>query len=122
VPLLLQYSGAYAPQFHYLLSASSQPIFCQAVFLTVAAGAVVVVIIFPRVVQVMSVAFSPDGGRAVTASKDGTMRIWNTAVRYHLQVRRLTAGKKMKCELFPGLLCGTRELGHPGNFIKGRQA
>lgn len=39
--------------------------------------------------QVMSAAFSPDGGRAVTASKDGTLRIWNTAVRYQLQVREV---------------------------------
>ena len=34
--------------------------------------------------QVMSVAFSPDNKRAVTASKDGTMRVWNIDVRYHL--------------------------------------
>lgn len=34
----------------------------------------------------MSAAFAPDGSRAVTASKDGTLRIWNTAVRYQLQV------------------------------------
>jgi WD40 repeat protein len=36
----------------------------------------------------MSAAFAPDGSKAVTASKDGTMRIWNLAVRYQLQVRR----------------------------------
>eukprot|EP00879_Flechtneria_rotunda_P007547 GHRR01007917.1.p1 GENE.GHRR01007917.1~~GHRR01007917.1.p1 ORF type:complete len:307 (+),score=87.00 GHRR01007917.1:2753-3673(+) len=36
--------------------------------------------------QVLSAAFSPDGSKAVTASKDGTLRVWNTAVRYHLQV------------------------------------
>jgi hypothetical protein len=36
----------------------------------------------------MCVALSPDGGRAITASKDGTMRVWNTAVRYQLQVWR----------------------------------
>lgn len=36
--------------------------------------------------QVMSASFSPDGSRAVTASKDGTMRIWKTDVRYQLQV------------------------------------
>lgn len=35
--------------------------------------------------QVMSAAFAPDGSKAVTASKDGTMRIWNLAVRYQLQ-------------------------------------
>eukprot|EP00878_Enallax_costatus_P010560 GHUV01011027.1.p1 GENE.GHUV01011027.1~~GHUV01011027.1.p1 ORF type:complete len:367 (+),score=82.44 GHUV01011027.1:462-1562(+) len=35
--------------------------------------------------QVMSVAFNADGSRTITASKDGTLRIWNTAVRYHLQ-------------------------------------
>jgi WD40 repeat protein len=36
--------------------------------------------------QVMSASFSPDGSRAVTASKDGTLRIWKTDVRYQLQV------------------------------------
>jgi WD40 repeat protein len=36
--------------------------------------------------QVMSAAFAPDGSKAVTASKDGTLRIWNLAVRYQLQV------------------------------------
>lgn len=35
--------------------------------------------------QVMAAAFSPDGSRAVTASKDGSLRVWNTAVRYQLQ-------------------------------------
>jgi WD40 repeat protein len=34
----------------------------------------------------MSAAFAPDGSKAVTASKDGTLRIWNLAVRYQLQV------------------------------------
>lgn len=38
--------------------------------------------------QVMSAAFSPDGSKAVTASKDGTLRVWNLAVRYQLQVTR----------------------------------
>jgi WD40 repeat protein len=33
----------------------------------------------------MSAAFSPDGARAVTASKDGSLCVWNTAVRYQLQ-------------------------------------
>jgi hypothetical protein len=32
--------------------------------------------------QVMSVAFSPDNTRAVTVSKDNTMRIWNIDVRW----------------------------------------
>lgn len=34
--------------------------------------------------QVMAVAFSPDNKRAITVSKDNTMRIWNIDVRYHL--------------------------------------
>mmetsp|Transcript_5000 Transcript_5000/g.10801 ORF Transcript_5000/g.10801 Transcript_5000/m.10801 type:complete len:454 (+) Transcript_5000:147-1508(+) len=34
--------------------------------------------------QVMSVAFSPDNKRAVTVSKDNTLRVWNIDVRYHL--------------------------------------
>jgi WD40 repeat protein len=36
--------------------------------------------------QVMAVAFSPDGTRAITASKDATLRIWKTDVRYGLRV------------------------------------
>ena len=35
--------------------------------------------------QVLAVDFSPDCTRMVTASKDGTWRVWNIAVRYHLQ-------------------------------------
>jgi hypothetical protein len=35
--------------------------------------------------QVMAVAFSPDSKRCVTASKDGTLRIWNIDVRYQLE-------------------------------------
>ncbi len=35
--------------------------------------------------QVMCVAFSPDSKRCVTASKDGTLRVWNIDVRYHLE-------------------------------------
>ena len=34
--------------------------------------------------QVTAVAFSPDAGRAVTASKDGSIIIWNLQVRYEL--------------------------------------
>jgi len=37
--------------------------------------------------QVMAVALNADGTRAVTASKDGTLRTWNLAVRYHMRVR-----------------------------------
>ncbi len=37
--------------------------------------------------QVMSVALNHEGTRAVTASKDGTLRVWNLAVRYHMRVR-----------------------------------
>jgi len=33
----------------------------------------------------MAVALNPDGTRAVTASKDGTLRLWNLDVRYHMQ-------------------------------------
>jgi WD40 repeat protein len=32
-----------------------------------------------------AVALSPDGTRAVTASKDGTLRVWNIDVRYAQQ-------------------------------------
>jgi WD40 repeat protein len=34
--------------------------------------------------QVAAVSFSPDARRAVTVSKDGTLRVWNIDVRYHL--------------------------------------
>jgi WD40 repeat protein len=34
--------------------------------------------------QVLAVSFSPDSRRAVTVSKDGTLRVWNIDVRYHL--------------------------------------
>ena len=34
--------------------------------------------------QIMTAAFSPDNKRAVTASKDLTLRIWNIDVRYSL--------------------------------------
>lgn len=36
--------------------------------------------------QVMAVALNAEGSRAVTISKDGTLRVWNLAVRYHMQV------------------------------------
>jgi WD40 repeat protein len=42
--------------------------------------------------QVMAVAFNPDGTRAITASKDGTLRIWKTDVRYALRVSGLGVG------------------------------
>lgn len=35
--------------------------------------------------KITSIAFSPDGKKAVTASEDGTLRIWNIDVRYSLQ-------------------------------------
>jgi hypothetical protein len=35
--------------------------------------------------QVSAVAFSPDGRKAVTASQDHSMQIWNLAVRYQQQ-------------------------------------
>lgn len=35
--------------------------------------------------QVLSVAFSLDGTRMVTSSKDGTWAVWNIAVRYKQQ-------------------------------------
>ncbi len=35
--------------------------------------------------QVMCVSLSADGKRAVTASKDGTLRVWNIDVRYAQQ-------------------------------------
>ncbi len=35
----------------------------------------------------MCTALNADGTRAVTASLDGTLRVWNLAVRYHMQVR-----------------------------------
>lgn len=34
--------------------------------------------------QIMTAAFSPDNKRAVTASKDLTLRVWNIDVRYTL--------------------------------------
>lgn len=35
--------------------------------------------------QVLCVAFSPDSQKMVTASKDGTWRVWNISVRFHQQ-------------------------------------
>lgn len=35
--------------------------------------------------QIMCIAFSPDGKKVATASKDGTLRIWNIDVRYALE-------------------------------------
>lgn len=35
--------------------------------------------------KVTAVAIAPDGARAVTASEDGTLRVWRLDVRYHLQ-------------------------------------
>ncbi len=35
--------------------------------------------------QVQAVAFSPDGGQAATASRDGTWCVWDLAVRHWLQ-------------------------------------
>jgi WD40 repeat protein len=32
--------------------------------------------------QVSAVAFSPDGRKAVTASQDHSLRVWNLSVRY----------------------------------------
>ena len=37
------------------------------------------------VLQVYCLAFSPDSKQAVTASKDGTLAIWNIDVRYRQQ-------------------------------------
>eukprot|EP00878_Enallax_costatus_P041432 GHUV01048209.1.p1 GENE.GHUV01048209.1~~GHUV01048209.1.p1 ORF type:complete len:101 (-),score=11.58 GHUV01048209.1:312-614(-) len=48
--------------------------------------------------QVMSVAFNADGSRTITASKDGTLRIWNTAVRYHLQVCPRSISTLLACK------------------------
>ena len=42
--------------------------------------------------QVMAAAFNHDGTKAVTASKDGTLRFWNTNVRYYLQVSPAAIG------------------------------
>lgn len=38
----------------------------------------------PAPLQVMGVSFSPDSKRVVTASEDGTLRVWNIEVRYHM--------------------------------------
>lgn len=35
--------------------------------------------------QILCLAFSPDSTKMVTASKDGTWRVWNINVRYHQQ-------------------------------------
>ena len=35
--------------------------------------------------QVLCLAFSPDSQKMVTASKDGTWRVWNINVRFHQQ-------------------------------------
>jgi len=35
--------------------------------------------------KVTAIDFSPDGSKAVTASEDGTLRIWNINVRYNMQ-------------------------------------
>jgi WD40 repeat protein len=47
--------------------------------------------------QVMAAAFNPDGTKAVTASKDGTLRLWNINVRYHLRVSLAPASAPMAC-------------------------
>ncbi len=35
--------------------------------------------------QILCLAFAPDATKMVTASKDGTWRVWNINVRYHQQ-------------------------------------
>ena len=35
--------------------------------------------------QILCLTFSPDATKMVTASKDGTWRVWNIDVRYHQQ-------------------------------------
>ncbi len=52
--------------------------------------------------QVMSVAFSPDNTRAVTVSKDLTLRVWNIDVR--CAVRCLCPGLLTTAARIRGLL------------------
>jgi WD40 repeat protein len=42
--------------------------------------------------KVMSAAISADGGRAATASEDGTLRVWRLDVRYQLKVGGCVCG------------------------------
>jgi WD40 repeat protein len=58
----------------------------------------------------MSVALRPDGTRAATASEDGTLRVWNLAVRYQLQVRPRRGRGWEGPQLTVGPACRHREL------------